>query len=153
MQSNFCARRQRRASRPRVMLDLITFAVVVTMIRRWRPGVLPILPSTPFFHVFCERVGNQRLTPAPAQCRARAASHWQTRLPSHLYRDPIPNANQVTHPGMQPWKHFLTRNSFPGMCPNERQTQKRPPRHSRKPFGILKFLVAGAGFEPATFGL
>ncbi|MGB6827909.1 MAG: 4Fe-4S binding protein, partial [Terracidiphilus sp.] len=31
---------------------------------------------------------------------ARATSHWQTHLPNDVYRDLIPNANQVTHPGM-----------------------------------------------------
>ena len=31
--------------------------------------------------------------------------------------------------------------------------EKRPPNLYRKPFRILEILVAGAGFEPATFGL
>lgn len=31
---------------------------------------------------------------------ARATSHWQTHLPNDVYRDLIPNANHVSHPGM-----------------------------------------------------
>ena len=50
-------------------------------------------------------------------------------------------------------EHFLTRNSLPKICLSSLQSLKRPPRNSRKPFRIFNFLVAGAGFEPATFGL
>jgi polyferredoxin len=31
---------------------------------------------------------------------ARASSHWQTHIPNDVYIDLIPQANQVTHPGM-----------------------------------------------------
>jgi hypothetical protein len=45
-------------------------------------------------------------------------------------------------------KEFLVKE-----CLNSLQTQKQPPKSYRKPFRISSFLVAGAGFEPATFGL
>jgi len=50
-------------------------------------------------------------------------------------------------------EHFWTRDSLPKICLSSLQTQKKPPANSRKLCRISSFLVAGAGFEPATFGL
>jgi cell division protein FtsX len=31
---------------------------------------------------------------------ARATGHWQTNIPQQVYMNLVPNANEVTHPGI-----------------------------------------------------
>lgn len=44
--------------------------------------------------------------------------------------------------------NYWTRNSLPKICPTSFQTQKRPPNSYRKPFRIIRILVAGVCNAP-----